>query len=126
MSCLVFIDERNVMNRVEELTEQLKIAILESSEYKEYKSLEDYMKRQPDLKRAVDEFRKLNFMYQYSDETGDVINETLRLNERFKDVRRQPQVDRYLSAEMCLCRMMQEICISLFGGIDFDMDFLKD
>ncbi len=114
------------MNRVEELTEQLKIAILESPEYKEYKSLEDYMKRQPDLKRAVDEFRKLNFMYQYSDETGDVINETLSLNERFEDVRRQPQVDRYLSAEMCLCRMMQEICITLFGCLDFNMDFLKD
>ena len=50
------------MNKVEELTEQLKIAILESPEYKEYKSLEDYIKKQPDLKRAVDEFRKLNLM----------------------------------------------------------------
>ena len=35
------------MNKVEELTEQLKIAILESPEYKEYKSLEDYIKKQP-------------------------------------------------------------------------------
>jgi len=114
------------MNRVEELTEQLKAAILQSEEYKEYRTLEDYMKRQPDLKRAVDEFRKLNFLYQYSDETGDVINETANLNERFKEVRSQPQVARYLSAEICLCRMVQEICMSIVGCIDFDMDFLKD
>lgn len=114
------------MNRVEELTEQLKEAILESPEYKEYKSIENYMKRKPDLKRAVDEFRKLNFVYQYSDEIDDGVGKTLSLNEQFKDIRRQEQVEHYLSTEMCLCRMMQEICLTLFSAIDFDMDFLKD
>ncbi len=56
-----------------------------SQSIREYKSLKIICEKTARFKESCgDEFRKLNFMYQYSDETGDVINETLNLNERFK------------------------------------------
>lgn len=113
------------MSRIEELKNELAVAVRESDEYKEYKELADYISRYPDLKRQVDELRRENFYYQVSDDIEDPIGATAQLDERFADIRRQPMVNRYLSAEMCLCRMVQDICMSVVGSIDFDVDFLN-
>lgn len=113
------------MGRMDELKEEIKEAILTSDEYKEYKKLDNYIKAKPDLKRAVDEFRRENFRLQYSDDVEDVLSATGDLNKRYEDVRQQTMVNRYLTAEMCLCRMVQDICLSIVEAIDFDMDFLQ-
>lgn len=114
-----------IMERIDELKEEIKEAILTSDEYKEYKKLDNYIKTKPDLKRAVDEFRRENFRLQYSDDVEDVLSATEDLNRRFEDVRQQTMVNRYLTAEMCLCRMVQDVCLSIVEAIDFDMDFLQ-
>ena len=114
-----------IMERIDELKEEIKEAILTSDEYKEYKKLDNYIKTKPDLKRAVDEFRRENFRLQYSDDVEDVLSATGDLNRRFEDVRQQTMVNRYLTAEMCLCRMVQDVCLSIVEAIDFDMDFLQ-
>lgn len=113
------------MSRIEELKNELAVAVRASDEYKEYKFLADYINRYPDLKRQVDELRRENFYYQVSDDIEDPIGATAQLDERFADIRRQPMVNRYLSAEMCLCRMVQDICMSVVGAIDFEVDFLN-
>ncbi len=113
------------MRRIDELKEELRQAIIDSDEYREYRKLEEYMCTHPDLKRAVDELRRQNFELQYADEVGDVLSATEEMNRRMADVRMQPLVERYLSAEMCLCRMVQDICLSVVDAIDFNMDFLQ-
>lgn len=113
------------MSRIEQLKAEIAAVIQESNEYKEYRELAEYISRYPDLKRQVDELRRENFYYQTSDDIEDPIGATAQLDERFADIRRQPMVNRYLSAEMCLCRMVQEICMAVVGAIDFDMDFLN-
>lgn len=113
------------MSRVDELTHALTQAIIESDEYREYKELEADIMKRPDLKRAVDDFRRENFRLQYSDDVEDVISSTEELNNRYIDVRQQPTVERFLSAEMALCRMVQEVCMTVVGAIDFNMDFLQ-
>ena len=113
------------MSRVDELTQALTQAIIESDEYREYKELEADIMRQPDLKRAVDDFRRENFRLQYSDDVEDVITSTDELNNRYIDVRQQPAAERFLAAVMALCRMVQEVCMTVVGAIDFNMDFLQ-
>jgi len=39
-------------------------------------------------------------------------------------MRNQNMVNRYLLAEVCLCRMVQDICRTVVDAIDFDLDFL--
>ena len=107
------------MSRVEELTKELTEAITDSCEYKRFKEFESEVMKRPDLKRALDDFRRENFRMQYSEDTGDVLSATQELEGQ------QPEVEGYLAAEMELCRMVQEICMSIVEAVDFNMDFLQ-
>ena len=115
-----------MMNKVELLTEQMKQAILDSDEYRRYVKLNEELKKRPDLKRAVDEFRKQNFYYQYSDDVDDAIGKSEELAKNFAATRSIKLVNDFLVTEMCIDRMIQQICISLVSVMDFDVDFLDD
>ena len=109
------------MSRVEELTKELTEAITDSCEYKRFKEFESEVMKRPDLKRALDDLRRENFRMQYS----EVLSATQELEGQFADIRKQPEVEGYLAAEMELCRMVQEICMSIVEAVDFNMDFLQ-
>ena len=99
------------MSQIDTLTEELKKTIIESDEYKEFLRLSEIIDKYPDIKRAVDDYRRENFFFQYSDDV---------------DVKKQPFVEQYLRAEMCVCRMIQGICMNIVGAVDFNVDFLYD
>ncbi|MBQ4283263.1 MAG: YlbF family regulator [Lachnospira sp.] len=113
------------MNKIENLKLELTKAIRESQEYKEYREFSEVLSRQPDLKRAVDEFRKENFLYQNSHDIEDPLGASLALDARFADVRSQEVVNRYLMAEMGVCRLVRDVCMSVVEAVDFDMEFLQ-
>lgn len=113
------------MGKIEELTAELKQAVLESEEYREYKRLEVEISRNADLRRAVDEFRRQNFEIQYNDEIQDIDQNVSQLEARYADIRNQGVVKNYLAAEICLCRLVQDICVSIVDVLDFDVDFLS-
>jgi cell fate (sporulation/competence/biofilm development) regulator YlbF (YheA/YmcA/DUF963 family) len=114
------------MSEIEDITNELKRAIVESDEYKEFRRLTEIIEKYPDIRRDVDDYRRENFFYQYSDDVGDVMSATEDLQKRYENVKKQPYVERYLRAEMCVCRMVQEICNELMKAVEFDMDFLHD
>ena len=113
------------MDKIESLKCELAKAIRESREYKEYKEFSDALDRQPDLRRAVDEFRRENFLYQASADVEDPLGASLVLNERFTSTREQDVVNRYLMAEMGLCRLIRGICVAAADAVDFDLEFLQ-
>lgn len=113
------------MEKIEALKAELKQAVLESNEYREYKRLETEISRDADLKRSVDEFRRQNFEIQYNDEIQDIEQSVSQLEARFTDIRNQGLVKNYLAAEICLCRLVQDICVSVVDVLDFDVDFLS-
>ena len=43
------------------------------------------------------------------------------LSRESEELRRIPQVNAYLDAELALCRMMQRICRTLTEGIEMDI-----
>ena len=107
------------MQRIEQLKLELSKAIKESPEYIEYKRLEAIIDKDPNLKRSIDEFRRQNFDIQNSGKVDDI-------NNRYADMRRQDMVNRYLLSEVCLCRMVQDICRTVVETIEFDVDFLNN
>ncbi|MGN0318995.1 MAG: YlbF family regulator [Lachnospira sp.] len=113
------------MHKIEELKLQLCDAIRNTVEYKEYKRLEAIINKDPDLRRHVDEFRLQNFAIQTDENVVDLFDATNELNQRYADLRKQETVNRYLSAEICLCRLVQDICKTVVDAIDFDVDFIK-
>ena len=103
------------MQRIEQLKLELSKAIKESPEYKD-----------PNLKRSIDEFRRQNFDIQNSGKVDDIFAAQEDLNNRYADMRRQDMVNRYLLSEVCLCRMVQDICRTVVETIEFDVDFLNN
>lgn len=113
------------MQRIDQLKSEIGDAIKESAEYKEYKRLEAIIDMDPNLKRSIDEFRRRNYELQISGQVDDIFTAQEELNNQFADMRKQYMVNRYLLSEVCLCRMVQDICRAVVDSIDFDLDFLN-
>ncbi len=92
--------------------------ILKSPEYKEYAQMRDEVKRYPDLKAQIDEFRTRNFEMQRSkDAAFDKLDEFERQYGEFMDM---PMVYEFLDAELAFCRMMQQNNNVIMKAIHFE------
>ena len=107
------------MGRIDELKAELIQAVLDSEEYREYKRLEAEVSKNADLKRR-------NFEIQYNDEIQEIDENISQLEAQYADMRNQGLAKSYFSAELCLCRLVQDVCVSLVDAVDFDVDFLNE
>lgn len=58
-----------------------------------------------------------NFRLQ-NEERGNLLQDAEQLARESAELRRNPEVNAYLDAELALCRMMQQICKTLTDGIE--------
>lgn len=94
-------------------------AIKGTQEFRDYKEQLERIKGQPELYDKANAFRQKNFAIQ-SNESGERLMERLEELEReFEEVRAIPLVDDFLAAELCFCKMMQEINELIWDEIDF-------
>ena len=109
-----------LMNQVDTCIEQLIEAVLKSEEYQRYKNIKEKIKQQPEKERAIQNFRKRNFLLQKSKDNMDLFEEIDRLEQEFSLFRQEPLVEEYLTAELSVCRMVQKINLKLMEQIDFE------
>ena len=106
------------MNEVEEAVDRLANALLNSDVYREYKSKLEQVKKDPELKRQIDEFRMRTYELQQSpDYAFDKVEQFQREYQAFRD---NPLVSDFLAAELAFCRMVQGIENRLSGMITFE------
>lgn len=106
---------------VTKVTEDFVQEIMKTEIYKEYDFQKRKLKEQPELFEKVREFRQKNFAMQTADAQGDELLEKLETFEReVEKLRDDPVVDRFLSAELAFCRMMQEVNVLIMAGLDFE------
>ena len=74
-------------------------------------------KKIPELVSRVQHFRSDNFRLQ-NEERGNLLQDAEQLARESAELRRNPEVNAYLDAELALCRMMQQICKTLTDGIE--------
>lgn len=95
------------------------LSVIKRSEvYKEYKKQEMILDKDPELKARVDQFRARNFQMQNDSNKEDMFALAEQLSRESAELRKIPEVNAYLDAELALCKMMQKICRSLTEGID--------
>ncbi len=94
-------------------------AIKGSQEFCDYKELLERIKEQPELYDKANAFRQKNFAIQSSESGERLIECQEELEREFEDVRAIPLVDEFLAAELCFCKMMQEINELIWEEIDF-------
>ena len=112
------------MDEIRQCTEALKKAVRESDDYKGFAKAKAALEANPELREKVMTFRRRNYEIQNCGQVEDIFAAQEELNNQYKDMRNQNMVNRYLLAEVCLCRMVQDICRTVVDAIDFDLDFL--
>lgn len=80
-------------------------ALKQSKEYQDYARTLAAIKEVPGLKAQVDEYRKNNFLLQNSENTSFEALESFELE--YAELRQNPLVEDFLTAELAFCRMMQ-------------------
>lgn len=92
-------------------------SIQKSDVYRTYKKQEAILEKNPELVSRVQHFRSDNFRLQ-NEERGNLLQDAEQLARESAELRRNPEVNAYLDAELALYRMMQQICKTLTDGIE--------
>ncbi len=89
--------------------------------YLEYRRNQEILDQNPRLKERVDLFRANNFRLQTETGSEDLLSVAEQLNGESVNLRRIPEVNAYLDAELALCRMLQEIVTEIIDGVNLSV-----
>ena len=84
-------------------------------------SIEEQGKLTPELKKQIDEFRVAVFHMNNDDTQGDLYDITDEVENRYEKLRKVPEVNAYLEAELDVCRMLQQVQTQFRNGIDLNI-----
>lgn len=99
---------------------QTYIAALKGSEvYQDYRHALDELKKDPELKRRVDDFRTRNYNFQQSDDIDLGEYDSFR-TEMLGFRAQNPTADQFFDAELALCKMMQDTTYRITEALDFE------
>ena len=93
-------------------------AILETEEYRTYRTELEKVKSVPGLKEKIDDFRTRNFLLQ-SDPDCD-FNKLDNLEREYDLFREDVLVSDFLAAELAFCRLLQSTNTYIAGKLDFE------
>ena len=108
-------------NTIDENISSLLEAFKESPEYVEFQKQNEILKQKPELKKRVDAFGGDNYRVQNECGSDNLFDVVEQMGKESAELRRHPEVNAYLDAELALCKMMQKICVKLAEGIDMDI-----
>ena len=111
------------MSQIEDAMDGLMTAIRNSEEFIRYQAIKDKVHGFPKLESQITEFRKKNYLLQNSQGTVDLYEETDRMENEYREFRKNPMVSEYLAAENALCKIVQQINWTLIEGLEFEVGF---
>lgn len=106
-------------------SEELLSAIRSSREYSDYIAARKDLRRFPDKWERACRFRRDNFIsrnYPGEDSAGG----RAELFRQRQQLRMEPEIDRYLNAELVLCRMLRDCALKILNAADFDLENMND
>lgn len=112
---------RGAMNEIKDCIDALLAAVQNSEEYQEFEKYRDLLKENPELMDRVNAFRGNNFRLQNEANRDELFRVTEQLTRESRELRKIPQVNAFLDAELALCKLLQRICKTLTEGIDLEV-----
>lgn len=95
-------------------------AIKKTTEYQEYEFQKEKIKRIPELKARIDDFRKKNYELQNSPQSDNLMEAVERFQKEYESFMENPLVADFLQAELAFCRLMQDVNVHITAAIDFE------
>lgn len=111
------------VNEIEKALDGLMGALKESDEYIRFQAIQDRVHKLPELELQINRFRRKNYLLQNSQGAVDLYEETDRMEQEYREFRKNPVVEEYLSAENALCRIVQQINWTIIEGLEFEVKF---
>lgn len=109
------------MGIIDRQVSSLILALQESPEYREYRHQENILGQTPELKARVNHFRNENYIAQ-SSAKGEEWEATIeRLAIESEQLRKIPEVNAYLDAELALCKLIQRTVSKITAGVAMDI-----
>ncbi|MBQ1311603.1 MAG: YlbF family regulator [Blautia sp.] len=106
------------MDEIERLTWELLEAIRASEIYTDFRIQEDRLSADPEVFKRVTNFRADNFRFQQDISGEELFSLVEKLDFESSELRKKPEVNAYLEAELALCRLLQKVCRTLTEGIE--------
>ncbi|MCR5619866.1 MAG: YlbF family regulator [Lachnospiraceae bacterium] len=107
------------MDTYEEAMQNFIASIRETDVYAEYREALEELRKDPELKRRVDDFRKRNYNFQQSEDMD--LAEYDRFRTEIVGFRStEPRADAFFDAELAFCRMMQDMTYKITEALDFE------
>ena len=106
------------MSNIDNTVDFLISAIKESEVYNKYVQQLSEVKKNPELKKQIDEFRSRNFALQNSEDIA--LDKMEAFEQEYANFREIPLVSEFLAAELAFCRMMQEINLRITDAMQFE------
>ena len=104
-------------------TDRLLTATRNSEEFIRYQAIKEQAHGPPKPESQITEFRKKNYLLQNSQGTVDLYEETDRMENEYREFRKNPMVSEYLAAENALCKIVQQINWTFIEGLEFEDGF---
>ena len=103
--------------------EELKTAVLDSEEYRNYDMYRRLLNETPELKARVNEFREANVLIQVGCEKRRFA-EMQELADGYNDILTNSVAREFLNSELILCKMIQQLSAIILDDIELELDFL--
>ena len=116
-------EKMEIMSRMDEAMQELVDAIKFSEEYIRYQDIKNRVHNQPQLEQQIHAFRHKNYLLQNSDGNVDLYDATDKMEQEYREFRKNPLVAEYLAAENAFCRVVQKVNWTLIEELDFEVGF---
>lgn len=107
------------MEEVLKLSKQINLGIKQSKEYIRYLEAKKTLIANEQLSAGLREFRRKNYELQRRN-SGNSFDETVELSKEFDELLHNSIVCEFIAAEQHICKMMQQMYISIAEGLEFD------
>ena len=106
--------------------EQLLQTIWECEKYQRFEEAKRRVEGNEEERRQIDEFRRRAYEVSSAPHFGEDCEDQRTLLEMRAQARKNPLVAEYLTSEMELCRLLQEICGRVMDVTDLQLDAFID
>ena len=112
------------MRTIELCRDQLLDAVRSSSICRRYEQSRKALDEFPELKARANDFRRRSFESQGGLTEGEDIESRHRLFRERQELNNEPLIRDFLASELEMCRLLQNLCLSIIGVTDLEVDSL--
>ncbi|MGN0400487.1 MAG: YlbF family regulator [Blautia sp.] len=109
------------MGNVEIYVDRLIQEIKDGAVYRQYTIALEKLNENPELKRQVDELRRLNYQVQAESDAINLYDAIDDIDSRIDKLSCVPEVTQFLESELALCRQLQSVEVRLHQGINLNI-----